>query len=365
MDDPTLNRSFWLRSLNGDSVVYRVNVDRNASDGIAVSEMAVGGQGACVNDVVLLPRDQDVTLTVQYLTGPGYGSLLITPIDVIGDNEVFVVHASTLIDTDAPITALAWQQITLPAMDDPTLNRSFWLRSLNGDSVVYRVNVDRNASDGIAVSEMAVGGQGYQLQADEDSVPRETWIEYAAAFGPTIAIWQYAANQGANGIVQATIELMDRVESVNADVLHILTIDNPTPRKNSKQIVAASVVWANALEGYEGAIIIDPISFLPQDFVDLQGTGKLGDYFANAVHENRFGARVVADALWDAMEDYLISHPLNPADLDGDGYIGASDLLILLAAWGTDPGGPPDLDGNGNVGAEDLLSLLADWGPCQ
>lgn len=52
------------------------------------------------------------------------------------------------------------------------------------------------------------------------------------------------------------------------------------------------------------------------------------------------------------------------ADLDGDGVIGVNDLLDLLAAWGTDPGGPPDLDGDGSVGVNDLLALLAAWGPC-
>ena len=51
-------------------------------------------------------------------------------------------------------------------------------------------------------------------------------------------------------------------------------------------------------------------------------------------------------------------------DLDNDGNVGASDLLALLVAWGTDPGGPPDLDGDGIVGSSDLLSLLVNWGPC-
>ncbi len=52
------------------------------------------------------------------------------------------------------------------------------------------------------------------------------------------------------------------------------------------------------------------------------------------------------------------------ADLDGDGTVGILDLLGLLAAWGTDPGGPPDLDGDGLVGIIDLLILLAAWGAC-
>ena len=52
-------------------------------------------------------------------------------------------------------------------------------------------------------------------------------------------------------------------------------------------------------------------------------------------------------------------------DLDFDCQVGASDLLLLLAAWGpcADCGNcPADLDGDCNVGASDLLLLLANWG---
>lgn len=52
----------------------------------------------------------------------------------------------------------------------------------------------------------------------------------------------------------------------------------------------------------------------------------------------------------------------NPADLDGDGFIGAGDLAILLGEWGACKGCPADLDGDGEVGASDLAALLAAWG---
>ncbi|MEE8156071.1 MAG: FG-GAP repeat protein, partial [Phycisphaerales bacterium] len=53
-----------------------------------------------------------------------------------------------------------------------------------------------------------------------------------------------------------------------------------------------------------------------------------------------------------------------PWDLDGNGSVGASDLLSLLVSWGPCKGCPADFDGNGNVGESDLLALLANWGPC-
>ena len=52
------------------------------------------------------------------------------------------------------------------------------------------------------------------------------------------------------------------------------------------------------------------------------------------------------------------------ADLDGDGTVGITDFLELLAQWGTTPGGPPNFDGDGTVGITDFLELLAQWGPC-
>ena len=41
-----------------------------------------------------------------------------------------------------------------------------------------------------------------------------------------------------------------------------------------------------------------------------------------------------------------------PWDLDGDGEVGITDFLALLADWGNP------------YGIEDFLALLADWGPC-
>jgi hypothetical protein len=56
-----------------------------------------------------------------------------------------------------------------------------------------------------------------------------------------------------------------------------------------------------------------------------------------------------------------------PGDLDGDGAVGITDFLALLAAWGpcADPcppsACPADLDGDCTVGISDFLALLANW----
>ncbi|NNM25731.1 MAG: CRTAC1 family protein [Phycisphaerales bacterium] len=53
-----------------------------------------------------------------------------------------------------------------------------------------------------------------------------------------------------------------------------------------------------------------------------------------------------------------------PADLDGSGDVGFTDLLSIIVVWGPCPGCPADLDGSGDVGFLDLLAALSAWGPC-
>lgn len=53
-----------------------------------------------------------------------------------------------------------------------------------------------------------------------------------------------------------------------------------------------------------------------------------------------------------------------PADLNGDNLVNVLDLLLLLTAWGPNPGDPADLNGDGNVDVVDLLQMLTVWGAC-
>lgn len=54
-----------------------------------------------------------------------------------------------------------------------------------------------------------------------------------------------------------------------------------------------------------------------------------------------------------------------PGDIDGDGTVGTSDLVLLLGAWGECDDCadcPEDLDDDCSVGTTDLLTLLGNWG---
>ena len=53
-----------------------------------------------------------------------------------------------------------------------------------------------------------------------------------------------------------------------------------------------------------------------------------------------------------------------PADLDGNGQVGSTDIAILLSMGGSSEA-EADLDGNGTVAASDIAQLLVSWGACE
>ncbi len=74
-----------------------------------------------------------------------------------------------------------------------------------------------------------------------------------------------------------------------------------------------------------------------------------------------------ADGVWLSGEltfEYVPAGAPCPADLNNDGVVNVSDLLILLGDWGSCPGCDSDLNNDGVVNVSDLLILLGDWGSC-
>ena len=108
----------------------------------------------------------------------------------------------------------------------------------------------------------------------------------------------------------------------------------------------------NFSSGGNGEVLIAQLS--TADGTGFEGTMVL-QYFSNGVVENTsvtFQHTFAEPCPWDV------------EPMGGDGIVGVTDLLVLLALWGTDPGAPPDFDGNGVVNVADLLDLLGHWGLC-
>ncbi len=71
------------------------------------------------------------------------------------------------------------------------------------------------------------------------------------------------------------------------------------------------------------------------------------------------------DGRWNDLQGNTFQdHCHATGDLNGDGVVDISDLLILLSAWGQCPNDEPcysDLNGDGVVDTADLMILLANW----
>ena len=95
---------------------------------------------------------------------------------------------------------------------------------------------------------------------------------------------------------------------------------------------------------------------LPLDVVDLDGDSNLVESLPlDLALSRRTVAGGVDMGAWERCD----------FDVNGDGLAGMVDLLAVIAAWGTDPGGPPDFDGDGTVGILDFVGVIIHWGPCR
>lgn len=120
---------------------------------------------------------------------------------------------------------------------------------------------------------------------------------------------------------------------------------------------------------------LDVTAFINQQYEDFQNTGNSvvqfrlqpntdvatgqeGNYFLSHGGWSQFGP-----SLEITLSD--VGGGGEPGDLNGDGVVDVSDLLILLSQWGAcaDPRDcPADLNDDGVVNTSDLLLLLGNWG---
>ena len=122
---------------------------------------------------------------------------------------------------------------------------------------------------------------------------------------------------------------------------------------NSRGDVTAYVANTASWVSFVGETNVDAASLIaPSEGVwTILGVGSINDGRAMLANGRPLG---------DPVSKLLRLVPILVEDLDGDGGVGATDLAILLSAWGS-KGGNADLDGDGIVGATDLARLLAAW----
>ncbi len=129
----------------------------------------------------------------------------------------------------------------------------------------------------------------------------------------------------------------------------------------SEQIWSFRVVGGSPTEFQERTAELDPPGAQSIDFITSFGRGGLGEIYICDQGSSSANGEIFKIVAADGTNE--CEKPC-PADFDDDGTVGASDLAILLGAWGPNPGHPADFDDDGDVDAADLAQLLGTWGPC-
>jgi hypothetical protein len=152
-------------------------------------------------------------------------------------------------------------------------------------------------------------------------------------------------------------------------------------RLEIKFLTLVSVVGADPVAGFDLAVQSNGGWHRHLNFRLFAQGGKLpssGIYVVEMELYSNDGVTLPSDPLWLVFNDgrsvaehnaaiqWVVDNLSGggepcPADLDGNGDVGASDLATLLAAWGT---AGADLGGDGFTDAADLAALLASWGAC-
>ena len=277
------------------------------------------------------------TVTGSLITGQmgsiGYSYGVLSGIELSPDGSVLALCISfddelMLVDTlsQTEVARVPVGDFPIRVAFSPDGSRAYVVHSFSDD--VYVVNVAGRLSDVEAI----VGGIDFPLTVTVDDTDSYVYVGSFNFASPAIKVIETSSNT-----IVGTVPLTGRPRAAHlshADsILYVATTESELVRIDAMG-AASAIIDTFALTGS------------PSDMAFNEATKRA----------------VIAQPVPDGVD--LVSFDRCPADLDGDGNVGILDLLFLLAAWGSDPGGPPDFDGDGAVGILDLLTLLANWGPC-
>lgn len=287
----------------------------------------------------------------------------IYAMDIAPDGTRFAVGAAKgyalTDDGSVPLflvdSGFGWSEVTQPDTDWPG---GFAYNTYLTDVIafapddVWAVGWHADEDGAFGPGGLIVHWDGTALAITEDPRTTGTFIshplEAMAAFGPDDiwAVGGYVFEPFTSTIAHYDGKAWTRVDSPLPQPLHSLTLR------------ADGTAWAAPVN--TGA-----------DVATFDGTAWTA---APAPRANVSIAAVAADpgdTLWmlgadtDRRSAALQRDCVCPADVDGDGAVGTSDLLMVLAQWGTCASDcAADANGDGAVDTTDLLAVLGGWGPC-
>ncbi len=242
---------------------------------------------------------------------------------------------TSIVSNETMETAVGGEVPGWTVISDPSLTTGEW------EAVVPLVTVFNAAVANPAQDATPAGTFAYVTQ--NPAVANETASLSDVDFGPTYLISPTIDLDGTDGFVSFAHWVFSSIGTHDVMTVHVSNNNGATWTAVESLDVTGSA-W-------------DTSGFLVGSYVTPTAQVKV-----------RFGIQDnPSDSVTEAaIDDFAVSELTCGCvhDLDSSGDVGVTDLLALLAAWGTDPGGPPDFDADGNVGVTDLLEILALWGPC-
>ena len=239
-----------------------------------------------------------------------------------------------------------------PALDvaDPEIWRGLELTASGGPIVVFSYDALRPDVSGWAFGTYGTGGDGYTEQINEAF--SETHHRLIAALEPDVWLEGFAQQGSAPS---AMSDFLNIIRNSAADV-EVAWIGESTHNNGPPTSWHTYIMDNAAGAGLPAASVIEDPAFGTLQDQAAAGMRKDG------AHYSLRGNSLLAEA-WLAL---LAAAATAPGDLDGDGLVGISDLLILLGGWGPCPGSCPpacigDLNGDCAIDVIDLLTLLANW----
>ena len=182
-------------------------------------------------------------------------------------------------------------------------------------------------------------------------------------------IWAVGRNAPGDGTSRPLILHYDGTSwthQTNVDFANV-SAELETVEAAAPDDIWAAGVYTTALPPATSRPLIMHFDGVTWSQVDEDPTGPSSGWFRDLVVTAECDAWVVGQQGigLSHVQQLIADEPVGiPGDLDGDGVVKTTDLLIMLAAWGQCPAEgecAADLDDDGTVGTTDLLTLLANW----
>ncbi len=325
--------------------------------------------------------DQVPSASRIILAGDNSSTLVVGDACYAGDGAISVIAnitfdgISTLIDFEHPLSVVPidgtllrfgpWGYETInylwPGLCESDENtwRGLKLAAIeggdNGGVVLFSFDAWRPNVDGFVFGVAGWRGMGY-----EQHIKRSfTHVTSAWASQLSVDVWLMTfATQLSHPSWMNTYTEQARTGSGDVEILWLGDVEHPSSwdtelwhwwalTQATANDVAASTVLLHCTLGGQ---------------LDLFGDGIRSD----VLHLTQRGNQRLAMLWTESLLEAALPGPVaSPADLNGDGTVDVSDLLILLTQWGQCDNAndcPADFNSDGTVDVTDLLIMLSQWG---